>query len=393
MHDHKHTRQASGLIDSFVLNNNYNKSRKLVVIQLSGGNDGLNTIIPYRNDIYHNSRPTLALSKNQNLALDNDTLIHSSMDGFKDLYDKGLLNIINNVGYPNPTRSHFSAMDIWHTASLKPSNMPTGWIGRLLDQYQSKEAELKALELSDSLSLALRGMKREGIAVNDFIDFFDNLDAPILKRNFLDKGVVSTGNQGLDYIYEVLKNSYYAFQPIVRKSRETQIEDIFDKNEFSRDCYSVCNMIISGSQTQIYYISLGGFDTHANQKKVHQQLLSQLSKNVHKMVNLLKKNDCFSEVSFLVFSEFGRRVKENASLGTDHGAANNVFLISDHLQSPGLFNELPDLTNLDDGDITFTVDFRSVYASLLRDWLGVRPEYVIDSNLPILNIFSSDQIV
>lgn len=360
---------------------------KLIVIQLSGGNDGLNTIIPFRNDIYYQNRPVLGIRKKGNYRLNDEALFNGMLKGFKKLYDDGLLTIINNVGYPNPTRSHFSAMDIWHTASLKVDKYSTGWLGRFLELPQNKGRSIPVIELSDTLNLAMKGKHRNGVAVNNHIEFFKTLDSTLLQRT-ISTGVPSIDNKDLSLIYQTLHESYFSFKPIVENSLSTQLTDTFDNSEFGRDCYSICNMIVSGAPTQVYYASHGSFDTHANQEGTHKQLLKSLGDNVHKIVKTLRKYDAFSNVSILIFSEFGRRVKENGSKGTDHGTANNLYLISEHLQTAGMLNEMPDLTNLEDGDIPFSVDFRTIYAAILDQWLGVDHKYILDINLPVPNLFN-----
>jgi len=368
-------------------------NRKLIVIQLSGGNDGLNTIIPFRNDTYYKARPKLAIKAQQALSLDTETSCHKSLIKFKSLFDKGLVTIINSVGYPNPIRSHFSSMDIWHTGSLKVNKDSVGWIGRYLDHYGDYENQLGAVELNDVLSLALKGNHTNGIAVNDFLSFFKELKNPSIYPFVRSTPNIGKQNKNLQYIYDRIKSGYYALEPIVQQYKTAKIKSNFSRSEFGKDCKSVADLIISGSPSKIYYISHGSFDTHVKQAKTHQALLKVFSDNLFELVKTLKAYDQWNDVSILVFSEFGRRVAENRSIGTDHGAANNVFLISDQLNRPGFYNEPANLTDLHDGDIKFEIDFRSVYTDILSDWLGVNAKLILNERFRKLNLFKTKDIL
>ncbi len=364
--------------------------RKLIVVQLSGGNDGLNTIVPYRDDNYYNLRPQIGISKDKVRDIDGNHGFNLGLSGLGQLYDQGLVSIINSVGYPNPNRSHFVSMDIWHTGSLQLTKEMTGWLGRYLDHYGPDHNSLGAIETSDLLSLALRGEHNNGIAVNDIMSYFQEMKSREIQQSITQPIPKITDNPNLELIYRKLQQGYYSIEPIVEKFKQTSIAANYSNDEFGKDCKAVSDLILTGSSTQIYYIPHGGFDTHVSQVGKHQRLLTSLGDNLLELVNTLKVNGMWNDVSILVFSEFGRRVKENGSKGTDHGAANNLFVLSPLLAQPGFFNSAPDLSDLEDGDIKYQIDFRSVYTDLLADWLGVDAELILRDQFPRLGLFKSD---
>ncbi|ULQ51196.1 DUF1501 domain-containing protein [Flavihumibacter fluvii] len=341
----------------------------LVVLQLSGGNDGLNTVIPYRNDVYYRERPRLGITRRNCLPLNDDAGIHPSLPFFKTLHDEGYLSIMNSVGYPDPDRSHFRSMDIWQTASKSNEYLYTGWLGRWLDQ-QCKDCDhpTQALELDDMLSLALKGNEQNGIAFKDPGRLFQS------SRNPLYADVVKAherahASQTADYLYKTLAGSLSSADYIYRNSKLNRSVVTYPSTELGRNLRNISSLILSGINTRVYYVSVGSFDTHVAQDMQQRRLFSEINDAVQSFVTDLKKNNRFKDVLLVSFSEFGRRVAQNASGGTDHGTANNMFFIGGGLSRKGILNALPDLTRLDDGDLLYQVDFRQVYATLLDKWL------------------------
>jgi uncharacterized protein (DUF1501 family) len=363
------------------------KQRRLIVVQLSGGNDGLNTIVPYRNDIYHNLRPELGLKKTDVIDINGEFGLNPGLGGIRSLYDQGLVSIINSVGYPNPNRSHFVSMDIWHTASLRISRDMTGWIGRYLDQYSDPKNALAAVETSDLLSLALRGDETSGVAVNDFVNLFDEMQSPNIRQTIVQPQPNIIANPNLEIIYQKLKEGYYSLEPIVEKFSTSSVQANYSNDEFGKDCKAITDLILAGAPTQIFYLPHGGFDTHVSQVSKHRKLLQTFGDNLAEMVKTLKSQNQWNDTTILVFSEFGRRVKENGSKGTDHGAANVSFVLSNHLAKPGMVNAMPDLSNLNDGDIKYQIDFRDIYHDILADWLGVDAKLILRERFRGLGLF------
>lgn len=354
-------------------------SKKLVIIQLSGGNDGLNTIVPFRNDIYYKSRPSLGLKKNDILGITDELGFNSSLLPLKRLYDKGYVSIINNVGYPNPDRSHFRSTDIWQTASNSNQYLKTGWIGRYLDHY-GKEA-LNAIQVDNNLSLALKGSKLSGIATNDAKRLFRQSQLPYLKKVIHNYQEDHLNEHNLGYLYKTLISAESSAKYIYETSKTYSSKKEYSNSSFGKQLKTIAEFVNSGLSTKVYYASLSGFDTHAKQMNKQKQLLETYADTVETFVDDLKQNGTFKDTLILTFSEFGRRVEQNAGQGTDHGVANNIFVIGEHLKSQGIYNKLSSLRNLDtNGDIKYEIDFRSVYATILNNWLGVDDSRVLNQD-------------
>lgn len=344
-------------------------NKAVIIIQLSGGNDGLNTIIPYRNDLYYKNRPGIGIAKEKALSLTDEVGIHPALSYFKTLHDNGELAILNNVGYPNPDRSHFRSMDIWQTASNSNEFLNTGWIGRYLDaQCNGCPHPTQALEIDDILSLALKGEHQKAIAFKDagrlyrssHEDFFKNISLQHHDTNH---------EQPADYLYKTLADTLSSAEYIYQESRAKASDALYPKSDIGNNLKTIASLICSGINTKVYYLSLGSFDTHVFQETKQQVLFKQLNDAVEAFTNDLKTNHCFDDVLIFTFSEFGRRVAQNASGGTDHGTANNMFFISGGLKQKGILNELPDLSDLEEGDLKYKIDFKDVYATILNKWL------------------------
>lgn len=349
-------------------------NKVLVVVQLSGGNDGLNTVIPYRNDIYYKLRPTLGIQREQALSLTDETGLHPALQGMKALYDEGALALLNNVGYPNPDRSHFRSMDIWQSASSSEENWTDGWIGRFLDaQCKGCDKPVQALEIDDTLSLAMKGDLQKGLAFKDP----DKLQSAANDRMFkelLNKEsgghAIEDDHQPVDYLYKTMGATMSSAGYIKNQFRAYKTKEIFPATELGKNMQTIARLIMSDISTKVYYVSHGAFDTHVNQLASQQTQLQRLDEAITALTKELKNNHRFQDVVIVTFSEFGRRVEQNAGGGTDHGTANNMFIIGGGLKQQGLLNEGPDLVNLKEGDLQYTVDFKSVYATLLKKWLA-----------------------
>lgn len=360
------------------------KHKKLVIIQLSGGNDGLNTIIPYRNDIYYRNRPTLAIQKNNLIKATDELGFHQNLAPLKNLYDKGYLSIINNVGYPNPSRSHFRSKDIWQTASNADEYLNSGWVGRFIEKYG--ENPYSGIELDDSLSLIMKGENVNGIATKDPRVLFGNTQTPFFSKLLKEQTDQHLSEHNLGYLYKTMIEAKSSAKYIYETSKTYKSDLDYPKNAFGKQLKTTAEFINSDLKSKVYYVSMGGFDTHAGQLNRQDKLLKTYSESVEVFVNDLKKNNTFKDTLILTFSEFGRRVQQNAANGTDHGAANNVFLIGENLKKNGFYNYAPDLLNLDNnGDLIHTVDFRSVYATILDKWLQVDDASILNKSFSKLD--------
>jgi len=352
-------------------------NKVMVILQLSGGNDGLNTVIPVRNDIYYRERPRLGIEKGSSLILTDEVALHPALTALRELYDDGSLGVLNNVGYPNPDRSHFRSMDIWQTGSASTEYVTTGWVGRYLDaQCHGCDKPTYALEIDDVLSLALKGENSKAIAMKDPKRLFgtsnEKFFSDVLKDHKSARLSQSGGNDGeetVDYLYKTMSETLSSANYIFQQSKLHPSSADYPKTELGNGLKTIASLIFSDINTKVYYISLGSFDTHVNQQMQQQRLFTELSDAVRAFTADLKKNNRFNDVLTFTFSEFGRRVSQNASGGTDHGTANNMFLIGGGLKQKGIINPLPDLSDLDEGDLKYKIDFKAVYATVLKNWL------------------------
>jgi uncharacterized protein (DUF1501 family) len=352
-------------------------NRVVVILQLSGGNDGLNTVIPVRNDLYYKARPRLGIEKARALQVTDEVGLHPALTGFKDLYDEGGLGILNSIGYPNPDRSHFRSMDIWHTASQSDEYLSHGWVGRYLDaQCKGCDKPTQALEIDDVLSLALKGENIKGIAMKDPRRLFGTANEKFF-RDVMKNHRDEAGEQSVDYLYKTMAETLSSADYIFKQSRLHPTRADYPKTDLGNSMKTIASLIFSEINTKVYYVSLGSFDTHINQDMQQTRLFSEMNDAVSAFVKDLKANNRFNDVLLFTFSEFGRRVQQNASGGTDHGTANNMFLISGGLKKKGLINDLPDLADLDEGDLKYKVDFKEVYATVLKNWLGANDEEIL----------------
>ena len=368
----------------------------LVVIQLSGGNDGLNTVIPYADDAYRRGRPSLRIGAERVRKIDDRFGFHPSLEGFSKLLEAGKLGIVQGVGYPNPDRSHFSSMDIWHTARPKlysgrgerdgPGHRVTGWIGRCLDAQVPSSAnasaagDTPALHLgSGRLPLALVGdeVRVSSVAALEGFKLDDAGDARL--RGAMQQAAAAKRGGGDDLVTFLQRGTLSAMESSRRVQEslgryKTGVK--YPESGLAARLQAVAQLIDAGLGTRIYYLDLDGFDTHANQAAAHAGLLAELGGAVSAFVEDLHQHGHGKRVLTMTFSEFGRRVKENASQGTDHGAAAPLFVAGGKVKT-GLIGEHPSLTDLDDGDLKHTADFRGVYADVLAHWLGVPSEPVL----------------
>ncbi len=349
--------------------------RRLVIIQLSGGNDGLNTIVPFEDDNYYRLRPSLGLASEELIRIQDNIAWNASMQSLQELYDQGEVTIINNIGYPNPDLSHFRSMDIWQSASGSEKTINSGWIGRYLDSQCHNCKAHAALELDDTLSMALKGDEKNGLAVSDPTRFY-KLTKKLFKEHSVATRFNST-NDALNYLYKVMAESAQSAEVIMEQSKSELLTGNYPQNGFGHDLKTVASLITSGLDSVFYYISLPGFDTHVNQKNNHNRILKSVADGIAAFSSDLKKVGEWNNTVIMVFSEFGRRVGQNASKGTDHGTANVLFLFGGSLQKKGVFNPVADLSKLDKGNLIYQIDFRSVYASLLADWLKADDEKIL----------------
>jgi uncharacterized protein (DUF1501 family) len=361
------------------------QDRVLVVVQLGGGNDGLNTVVPYGDGGYYDARPQLAVpapGRGQQAALPIDDVqgigLHPNLTGFKELMDEGVASIVQGVGYPNPNRSHFTSMDIWHTADTSAKG--NGWIGRYFDNTCGGTPDPEgSVSIGAEAPLAMVGDVQKPVAFQSAElfrwsggDVDARLETPYETINRAGKLADADADAGADtgqlgFLMRTALDAQLSSDRI-RQAVAKKPLVAYPTNPLARQLKVVGAMIRDGMKTRVYYVSLGGFDTHANQLGQHGNLMRQLGSALNAFYKDLKAQGNTQRVLTMCFSEFGRRVKQNASGGTDHGTAAPMYLVGDMVK-PGLLGDHPSLTNLDQGDLKFKVDFRSVYAAVLEDWM------------------------
>jgi uncharacterized protein (DUF1501 family) len=383
------------------------KDTVLVVIELSGGNDGLNTVIPYADDNYHKARPTLHFTKEQVVKV-NDTIgLHPGLRGLDDLLQKGQLAIVQGVGYPNPDRSHFESMDVWQSGDPKRKTR-SGWIARGAEDLNDKRGGVPIMQVGQKdLPLALQGAPGAVVSINDQRAYRLDLGAgdaahQKARRKLLEE--VADPDQGGDDLLQFVRRrqaqTYTTLDRIqeVLKAPATPAPGIADAQALltlnqpvgvalSNKLQLVARLIDKGFGTRVFYVNLDGFDTHANQAATHQQLFTDLSAAVAGFFTVLRAGGHDKRVLAMTFSEFGRRVNENGSKGTDHGSGSCLFVAGPAVKG-GPVNKHPSLKNedLDSGDVRYTVDFRRVYATLLDRWLGCDSNAVLGAKFEPLDL-------
>lgn len=370
--------------------------RVLVLVQLAGGNDGLNTVIPHGDSEYYKARPGLGIPKAGVLKIDDLLGLHPQMTGFKELYDEGRLAIVQGVGYANPDRSHFRSMDIWHSARPDADYTKDGWLGRGLDSAaQQSSGALRAMALgTNRLPLALLSTTVNVPSVNDIAGYHLELGSGSeqnqkLKRRLMGEVAERTGpagvtNSNLDFLRKTATTAYSSADKLKEVATSYKPAVAYPANGLGEKLKIVAQIIAGDLGTRVIFVSLDGFDTHAQQAGAHQGLLAELSSAVRAFFQDLKGHKLDDRVLLATFSEFGRRVKENGSLGTDHGAASQVFVAGAGVKG-GLHGKHPSLTDLVEGDLQFHTDFRSIYATLLTKVLEWPAETVLGGKFPLVD--------
>ncbi len=354
------------------------KDNVLVVVEMAGGNDGLNTVIPYADDLYHKARPTLRQTKAEVIRLDDAVGLHKGMQGFRALWDEGKLAVVQGVGYPNPDRSHFEAMDIWQSADPKRATR-TGWLGRASLEIDNKTGGIPAIHMGQyGLPLALVGSAGGGaVSIGDQNAFRLDLgrgspDHLQSRRNLLQELSTPTATGESDDLLAFVQRRQVQTLTAVETLRELLEGPNALRRQgnfsLSQKLNLVAGLIAKGFGTRIFYVNMDGFDTHAGQAPAHNGLLTDLADSIANFFRTLKQSGDADRVRLMTFSEFGRRVQENGSQGTDHGAASCLFVAGPSVKG-GVVGKHPSLADLDAGDLKYHTDFRRIYATQLDTWL------------------------
>jgi uncharacterized protein (DUF1501 family) len=385
----------------------------LVVLQMAGGNDGINTVVPYSSDYYHQARPRIGLQSNQIIKLNDDIGFHGALGGFKSLYDAGNLAVIQGVGYPNPNRSHFRSTEIWQTASDSDRVEKYGWLGRYFDNACPGADPTVGVTIGSQLPEAFFARQPKGICFNNPQDYrfiangagteesykkLNELEmsnpSPDGETNLMDSsgdmlnsggsigalpaGMPMTGGRAIDFITRTALDAQMSSDQVRAIAARTQNQSVYPNSPLANSLKLVAKLIGGGLPTRVYYVSQGGYDTHTNQIASQQRLLQDLGDSTKAFVDDLAAQGNLPRVMVMTFSEFGRRVAENANGGTDHGAAAPMFIVGNKVKA-GLLGHYPSLAPQDlfEGDIKYNVDFRNVYAGVLESWLKTKSAPVL----------------
>ncbi|MCG6156874.1 DUF1501 domain-containing protein [Rubinisphaera margarita] len=365
------------------------QSNILVVIQMSGGNDGLNTVVPFAEDRYYKARPKLAIGSSDVLKIDKELGLNPVLRGFADLLEAGHLGIVQGVGYPNPNRSHFESMDIWHTCHRRAEDRNEGWLGRAVDQLQGAERqEIPGVHVgNDRLPLALVSRSQRIPSIQSMDQFHLKAKEEESVQAFRRMASHSTAGEGsmLDFLTTSTVTALDVSRQIQESLKDSSTAVDYPQTGLGRKLRSISQLISADLGTRIFYAEIDGFDTHALQAGAHTGLLRELGEAVSAFVEDLKATGNLDRVTTVCFSEFGRRVAENASEGTDHGTAAPMFLIGGQVQS-GLIGKHPSLDDLEQGDLKYHTDFRQVYAGLLQQWLKCDSDKVLGEHFDPVSV-------
>jgi uncharacterized protein (DUF1501 family) len=362
-------------------------NRILLVLELSGGNDGLNTIVPYADDAYYKARPSLAIKANEVLKLNDRFGLHPACTSLEALFKDGKLAIVHGCGYPNPNLSHFTASEWWHTG-MPHGNEPYGWLGRFADAHKPQPVENYIVNITTRQTRAVASARQSPVVFKD-PKKFGRVGTDAQQKVFEKFGTVyPTTNPSLDFLNQVSRTAT-AGAALVRNAcaEYRTMVDYGSDNDLTLDLKKVSGMIQAGLPTRIFYVSQGGYDTHAAQAGSQQTLLIYLADALRGFMEDLARSGRADDVAVMVFTEFGRRVNENLSKGTDHGTATPMYLVGKKVKG-GFYGQMPSLTDLDDGNLKMTTDFRSVYATMLKEWMGFDDtKAVLKGDYPTLGAF------
>jgi uncharacterized protein (DUF1501 family) len=347
----------------------------LVVLELNGGNDGLNTVVPYADDVYHKSRPTLRVAPGKVLKLDDRVGLHPAMKDLHRLWEEGRVKVVQNTGYPDPNRSHFASMDIWQTGAFGPAPI-AGWLGRAGDLHPTLG---RCYVGNDTVPRAIQGRKRAAAALANLAEYHSALDALV-------PPVAGThGDPLLDQIKLRMANTQDLANRLNKLSSKLPTTT---PGSLEERLGTIKALLEAVPHFRVFYTTLGGFDTHVAQQFTHEDLLRTVSSAVRRFVMDLRTSKLDDRVIVLIFSEFGRRLRENSNRGTDHGTAAPLLLVGTPVRG-GLLGPAPDLNDQEQGDPRFKIDFRDVYATVLRRWLRVDPELILGKRDDSLALFSA----
>lgn len=389
--------RAHGAVRSFASPAGFGSgaARTLILLQLSGGNDGLDTIVPFGDDVYHRQRPTLALAKSGTLPIDDYHGFHGGLKRLRKHFDEGRVALIEGVGYPQPVRSHFKSLDIWHTADARGRDAGQGWIGKLCAQAFAGETNPNlVVHVGSNVPYSLNSSDHPAVSfVNPQSYRWAGGPAEIEayeKAGGMEEGEMQpkkrAGESSLEFLRRVLANGQTSSEQVRRAVAKCTTSVEYPKNDaLALSLRDVAALVNGDAGSRILSVELSGFDTHTDERGRHDALMKQLDGALGALLDDLGRSEAGRGAIVLVFSEFGRRVAENGARGTDHGVAGPMFVLG-HQVKGGLHGRHPSLEKLDDGDLVHTTDFRSVYAAVIERAFDVRHEKVLGAKYPLLAV-------
>lgn len=351
-------------------------SNRLIFIQLNGGNDGLNTFIPYQDELYYFYRKNIAIQPSDVLNSGKGMGFHPELKDFARIMQEGNLSVIQNVGYPEPNRSHFRSQEIWQTASASDEYLKDGWLGRYFDLHYHEHNPVAGVNLDTIDNLSLKGQQPNVTTLRD-----PNRYKATLKQE--DVGLSS--NTQLDFVRKIANSVSEGSEQIQKALSKCQKNMVYPKTKLGRNLEWIAQLIKGNLNSSIYYTSQNGYDTHDNQIVTQKRNFNELNDAISILYDDLKTSGELSNTTIIIFSEFGRRVKDNGN-GTDHGTAAPVFIIGGNTKNK-IIGRNPDLINLDNEDLKYEIDFRSVYATLLHEKLNFDPKKIGINESTIKELF------
>lgn len=371
------------------------KDNILVMVQLTGGNDGLNTVIPFADPLYAQYRPTIKIAKDQVKKVNDQIGLHPALDGLAKLLEKQALCIIQGVGYPNPSQSHFRSMDIWQAASTAET-LTEGWLGKALKQKNAPAFHIAGP--NESAPLALAGAPARAPSITSLEDFRLKLASATRNESKMQKSIIEGAadpspptDDLLDFVKRTATNTYASSQRLQEIGKNYQPKATYPQTGLANRLKLAAQLIDANLGARIFYVGIDGFDTHSGQggaQGSHANLLREVGDAIHAFYTDLAARGHGDRLMIATFSEFGRRAKENGSRGTDHGSGAPMFLVGGKVQ-PGLIGHHPNLEKLEQGNLKHAIDFRAVYAGILEQWLGVKPNDVLGKTFESMKLINS----
>ncbi|MBK8178717.1 MAG: DUF1501 domain-containing protein [Planctomycetes bacterium] len=371
--------------------------RTLVLLQLAGGNDGLSTVVPYADDAYGRARRATRIETRDLLKLDDYRGLHPSLPRLKALHDAGKLAIVEGAGYPTPIRSHFKSYEVWHTADLRGRGAGEGWVGKLVGAAwpENRDPNL-VLHIGKNVPYSLYSLTHPAASFATPTGY--KWAGDVASRAALERGgeVCEHGEQelerepanNLEYLRKVLRDGQASSETIRKAAVRYRTKTAYPDDELAQALRDVAALSVGQIGSRVFSVELSGFDTHSDQKNRHDALMARLDAALPTFLADLAGTEAGRQTVVVAFSEFGRRVRENGSGGTDHGVAGPMFVAGEAVRG-GLYGKHPSLENLDDGDLIHTTDFRSVYATLIQSWFGVDAQRVLGAKYPLLPLFKA----